>query len=267
MKMLALAGVAFVSLAGCSYFNAPPGPYRPPGLAHPPGATAGQALFLRDCGWCHGNKAEGTNRAPSLTTGRNGAAFTDFELRTGRMPLINLSEPVRRRAPFYSERQIEAIVNYVSSLGGKGPAVPSPDPAAGDLGLGGDLYQANCAACHSTTGVGGAMPPWPGNVPAEPHAKGRFVAPRITQATPREVEEAMLVGPGEMPVFGHDVFTPHQVDSIVRYVQTLKRPHDHGGAGIGHIGPVAEGAVAWIVGLGLIVLLVRFIGTRVGQYE
>jgi ubiquinol-cytochrome c reductase cytochrome c subunit len=182
------------------------------------------------------------------------------------MPLINLSEPVVRRSPFYSGKQIEAIVGYVSSLGGKGPAVPSPDPAAGNLAEGEDLYQANCAACHSTTGVGGAMPPWPGTISGQPHAKGRFVAPRLTQATPREIEEAMLTGPGEMPVFGRDTFDQQQINSIVRYVGTLKRPDDHGGAGIGHIGPVAEGAVAWIVGLGLLVLLVRFIGTKAGEY-
>jgi ubiquinol-cytochrome c reductase cytochrome c subunit len=262
----ALAAASLLALAGCSYFHAPPGPYRPPGLAHPPGATTGQALFLRDCAWCHGNTAQGTNRAPSLVTGTNGAAFTDFELRTGRMPLINPSEPVRHRAPFYDAKQIDAIVSYVASLGGKGPAVPSPNPSAGDLALGADLYQANCAACHSTTGVGGAMPPWPGDLPPRPHAKGRFVAPRITRASPREIEEALLVGPGEMPVFGRDVFDQHQIDSIVSYVQTLQKPYDHGGAGIGHIGPVAEGAIAWIVGLGLIVLLVRVIGTKAGQY-
>jgi hypothetical protein len=29
---------------------------------------------------------------------------------------------------------------------------------------------------------------------------------------------------------------------------------------------MAEGAVAWIVGLGLLVLLVRFIGTKAGEY-
>src|SRR5581483_233968 len=129
----AFAAALLVCCAGCSYFHATPGPYRPPGLANPPGAATGQQLYLRDCAWCHGDKGGGTSRAPDLRTGTNGPALTDFELRTGRMPLANMSEPVRRRPRFYSEPQIEAIVGYVATLGGKGPAVPSPHPDRGSL--------------------------------------------------------------------------------------------------------------------------------------
>jgi ubiquinol-cytochrome c reductase cytochrome c subunit len=263
---VALCALGLVCFAACSYFGTQPGPYRPPGLAHPPGADTGEKLYLRDCAWCHGSRGEGTSRAPSLRTGTNGAAFTDFELRTGRMPLVNLSEPVRRRPPFYDGKQIDAIVGYVASLGGKGPAVPSPHPSSGDLGLGERLYQDNCAACHSTTGVGGALTPWPGEIPGRPRSAARFVAPRVTQASAREIAEAMLTGPGEMPVFGGETFDEHQMDSIVRYVLSLQKPANRGGAPIGLIGPVAEGAVAWIVGLGLLVLFVMLIGTRRGQH-
>jgi len=268
MRIVTRAGSAavLVAAAGCSYFRAAPAPYRPPGLAQPGGAPTGEKLFLRDCAWCHGDRGDGTTRAPSLTTGTNGAALTDFELRTGRMPLINPSQPVRRNTPFYDAGQIDAIDAYVASLGGKGPAVPSPHPQAGDLALGETLYQENCAACHSTAGTGGALTPWPQGVPASPHAGDRFVAPRVTQASAREIAEAMETGPGVMPVFASDTFTPHQVDSIVRYVLSLRKPKDLGGGAIGHVGPVAEGAVAWIVGLGLLIVLVRFIGTRAGEY-
>jgi ubiquinol-cytochrome c reductase cytochrome c subunit len=264
--MRALAGALLVLCAGCSYFHAAPGPYRPPGLANPPGAATGRQLFARDCAWCHGDNGQGTARAPDLRTGTNGPALTDFELRTGRMPLVNLSEPVRRRPVFYSEQQIEAVVGYVASFGGKGPAIPSPHPSMGARALGEQLYQANCAACHSTTGVGGALTPFSHEVPARPHAAGRFVAPRVTQATPREIAEAMLTGPGAMPVFGKDTFNDRQIDSVVRYVRTLRTPADRGGAPIGHVGPVAEGAVAWLAGLGLLLLFVRLIGTKAGQY-
>jgi len=262
----AFAAALLVCCAGCSYFHATPGPYRPPGLANPPGAATGQQLYLRDCAWCHGDKGGGTSRAPDLRTGTNGPALTDFELRTGRMPLANMSEPVRRRPRFYSEPQIEAIVGYVATLGGKGPAVPSPHPDRGSLALGEQLYQANCAACHSTTGVGGALTPWSHEIPPRPHAPGRFVAPRVTQATPREIAEAMQTGPGAMPVFGKEAFDEQQIDSVVRYVRAMRTPADHGGAPIGHVGPVAEGAVAWLVGLGLLLLFVRLIGTKAGQY-
>lgn len=55
------------------------------------------------------------------------------------------------------------------------------------------------------------------------------------------------------------------LSSIVRYVVYLQAPIDEGGAPIGRIGPVAEGAVGLAVALGLLLLLVRWIGTRVGD--
>jgi len=51
--------------------------------------------------------------------------------------------------------QIDALVAYISSLG-SGPAIPAVDPSAGNLGQGEDLYEENCAACHSSTGIGAA---------------------------------------------------------------------------------------------------------------
>jgi ubiquinol-cytochrome c reductase cytochrome c subunit len=66
-------------------------------------------------------------------------------------------------------------------------------------------------------------------------------------------------------VFGEGVFTDEEVDAIVRYVVYLQNPDDRGGLAIGRIGPVAEGAVGWIVGLGAMVVLVRWIGTKTGE--
>jgi ubiquinol-cytochrome c reductase cytochrome c subunit len=49
----------------------------------------------------------------------------------------------------------------------------------------------------------------------------------------------------------------------VAYVEASKHPKDRGGWGIGHIGPVPEGMVAWAVaGLALVGLCV-LIGERV----
>jgi ubiquinol-cytochrome c reductase cytochrome c subunit len=91
------------------------------------------------------------------------------------------------------------------------------------------------------------------------------VAPGLEPSTPIEIAEAMRVGPGTMPVFGEAAFTDDEVDAIVRYVVYLQNPDDRGGLSIGRIGPVAEGAVGWIVGLGAMVVLVRWIGTKTGE--
>jgi len=45
-------------------------------------------------------------------------------------------------------------------------------------------------------------------------------------------------------------------------VRYLDHPDDRGGDPLGHFGPLAEGAIAVFVGLGLLVLAVRWIGTR-----
>ena len=40
---------------------------------------------------------------------------------------------------------------------------------------------------------------------------------------------------------------------------------DPGGIAAGHIGPVSEGAVGWLIGLGLLLGVSRWIGTRTGE--
>jgi ubiquinol-cytochrome c reductase cytochrome c subunit len=72
----------------------------------------------------------------------------------------------------------------------------------------------------------------------------------------------MRVGPGEMPVFGPDLLTDDQVAQVAEYVEYLDDPADPGGLPIGRTGPVAEGFVAWFVGIGALLLIVAWIGTR-----
>jgi len=76
-----------------------------------------------------------------------------------------------------------------------------------------------------------------------------------------QVAEAIRLGPGTMPAFGPEAIDDRQVDAIAAYVQYLRRPDDRGGDGLGHLGPIPEGLVAWMVGLLAIVLVARWIGT------
>ena len=68
-----------------------------------------------------------------------------------------------------------------------------------------------------------------------------------------------------MPAFGPGVLNADGLDAIGRYVEYLKSPDDRGGAPIGRIGPVAEGAVGWVLGLGSLVLFIRWVGTKRGE--
>jgi len=207
---------------------------------------AGRSLFEVACTTCHGAEARGTDRGPSLVG--VGAASADFYLSTGRMPLDRPRSQAERKRPAYSPSEIALLTAYVASLG-PGPPIPDVDPGGGDLTLGYTLYADNCASCHSSAGAGGALG----------HA---VYAPPLNRATPREVAEAIRIGPGAMPLFGDDTFDDHEVDSIVRYVVYLRDPRDEGGLDLGHLGPLSEGLVAWAVGLLGVLLAARWIGTR-----
>jgi ubiquinol-cytochrome c reductase cytochrome c subunit len=203
----------------------------------------GRELYLTSCASCHSVDGRGTKQGPKLIG--VGAASADFQLTTGRMPLTDPSVQAVRKPPAFNRKEIEALVAYVASLG-PGPRIPNVDPSKGDLAKGGELYRLNCAACHSSTGVGGAL------------SYGRD-APSLGEATGVQIAEAMRTGPGQMPVFGPDTFDQKQVNGIVRYVRYLRDPEDPGGFSLGRIGPIPEGLVALVVGLGALMIISRWI--------
>jgi ubiquinol-cytochrome c reductase cytochrome c subunit len=215
------------------------------------GSSDGQAppdvedLFRADCAVCHGAGGRGTSRGPSLVG--VGEAAAHYQLTTGRMPLPDPDAPSRRRDPAYPPETIEALVDLVGSFGG-GPDVPTVDVRGADVSRGGTLYRLNCAACHQSTGEGGAL------VQRE--------APPLDRSTPVQVVEAIRLGPGQMPQFGPAALDDAQARDVAAYVQYLRAPDDAGGLPIWHLGPVPEGAVAIIVGLGLAVLATTWIGSR-----
>jgi quinol---cytochrome-c reductase cytochrome c subunit len=198
----------------------------------------GEQLYLTGCSSCHGAGGVGTSRAPTLIG--VGAASASFYLTTGRMPAAQ-GEPFQppRKQPAYPPDQIDALVAYVASLG-PGPAIPSVDVADADLANGGVLYRANCAACHQAAGAGGAL--------SYGHS-----APRLHDATPTQVVEAMRIGPGQMPVFNETTFNDEAAEDVAAYVQYLRDPDNRGGAALGGNGPVPEGAVSLVAGLGGVV--------------
>ncbi len=206
----------------------------------------GRSLFEIACTTCHGAEGQGTDRGPSLVG--VGAASADFFLSTGRMPLDRPRAQAERKRAAFTPDEIALLTAYVASLG-PGPAIPAVDPSRGGLAEGYQLYADNCASCHSSAGVGGALG----------HA---VYAPPLNRATETEVAEAIRIGPGAMPLFGPETFDDREVDSLVRYVVYLRNPRDDGGLDLGHLGPLSEGLVAWAVGLLGVLLAARWIGTQ-----
>jgi ubiquinol-cytochrome c reductase cytochrome c subunit len=206
--------------------------------------AAGRDLFLEGCASCHGQDARGTDRAPDLHG--VGELSADFYLRTGRMPLAVPGEQPRRNEPFYSEEEIQALVAYVGSLGG--PAIPTVDPAAGDLSEGERLFTLFCAGCHGKLAKGGVVT--------------GAVAPSLDESTPVQVAQAIRIGPYVMPSFDEELIDQHELDSIVAYVEKTKEPDNRGGWDLGGIGPIPEGMVAFFIGLAALLLVSRLIGER-----
>jgi ubiquinol-cytochrome c reductase cytochrome c subunit len=243
--VLATGGGA-AATTGAAAGQAPVAQVRAP-AASPVDVEAGRQLFAVACTTCHGGDAAGiANRGPTLLG--VGAASVDFYLTTGRMPLDRPRSQAERKRVAYSPTQIRQLVAYVASLA-PGPAVPAVDPAMGDLAEGNHLYANNCAPCHSSAAAGGALG----------HA---VYAPALNRATPTQVAEAVRIGPGAMPVFGPETLDDAQLAAVVRYVGYLHKPDDRGGLGLGHLGPIPEGFVAWIIGLGAMLGAVRWIGTK-----
>ena len=260
MKRVLVTAAALLSLAAC--YSSAERPYRPPGLARPVALDDGRTLYLRDCAWCHGNAGAGTTRGPELLSGTNGPALNHFVMSSGRMPLEHAGQRVERREAVYSLAEVDAIVEFMRGFGAQGPDVPEPDPDA-DLQAGLALYQENCAACHSTTGVGGALTAGERETGFEEGPS--LVAPGLLDSSATEIAAAVRVGPGTMPVFSEDTLDDEELSEVTRYVVYLQDPSDRGGAPIGRVGPVAEGAIGWIVGLGALLVFVRWAGTKRGE--
>lgn len=237
-----------------SGYGVPPGaPGSPISYSLPPSSyiAPGRTLFEQNCSSCHGTDATGSSIAPDLQG--LGAATIDFWLSTGRMPLANPSESAVEKPPRFDRTQTLQIVAFVNSLllpTAGNPAIPSLDLSGANLENGNALFVLNCAACHTITGSGDAI-------------AGNNYAPSLHNATATQAVEAMRTGPGNMPRFGPGTLTDQQVADIVAYVTgPIQSPANHGGLGLGGVGPVAEGFVALLIGVGGLMLVAFWLGDR-----
>jgi len=211
--------------------------------------AAGKALFQATCSSCHGLDAQGTSQAPSLIGA--GAAAVDFQMSTGRMPAKEVGAENERGPVTFTQRQIHDIAGYIASLGG-GPPIPTAeqvDPRNGDPGVGYELFSANCSQCHGFAGAGGAL------------TYGKD-APALTAATPTQIYEAMLTGPEAMPVFADGVLSPQAKRDIIAYITQTRVEPNPGGFSLGRTGPVTEGIVIFLGGMGFLVLISMWITAK-----
>jgi ubiquinol-cytochrome c reductase cytochrome c subunit len=209
-------------------------------------AADGQLIYQRDCAVCHGTNGEGTPRGPSLH--EIGPAEVHYAVSTGRMPISETGALRRRRPVKYRPEEIQALISHMRPFLAPEPDIPHVDPEAGDLAEGGELYQSECASCHQSAGAGGGL-------------LGRE-APSLYDATPLQIAETIRSGPLTMPEYDDKIFNEHQLNSVVRYVRQLKSPENRGGHPIWHLGPLPEGLIVWVAGMGVLIIAVKWIGER-----
>jgi ubiquinol-cytochrome c reductase cytochrome c subunit len=214
----------------------------PPAVAQ----GTGSSLYETNCSSCHGSSAQGTRVAPSLI-GRS-AADIHFMLDTGRMPAAVPNAGEIHGSPRFNDAQMTAIVRYVQSFSSH-PDTSLPVVLPGNVRRGRALFAEDCAVCHGAAGDGASV-------------GADDVAPALSSATELQVVEAVRAGPSIMPRFGRDVLSDRDAGDLARYVQWLqtqgpRAAQNRGGLTLGHVGPVAEGFVAWVFGLGILVLVAR----------
>jgi ubiquinol-cytochrome c reductase cytochrome c subunit len=225
----------------------------PPAAANQALINQGQHIFTETCASCHGQFGEGqAGVAPSLIG--VGAAAVDFQVSTGRMPGAEQTAEQDRKPAKLTPGQTLAVAAYIQSLGG-GPPIPSAAQVGtngANIGLGQQLFVADCAACHNFVGAGGAL------------TYGKY-APSLTASTPTQIYEAMLTGPEAMPTFNDLTITPQEKRDIIAYVTTVRSQPNPGGFSLGRVGPVTEGLVAFLGLLLFMVLAALWITAKHGK--
>jgi ubiquinol-cytochrome c reductase cytochrome c subunit len=103
--------------------------------------------------------------------------------------------------------------------------------------------------CHNAAAQGGAL------------TAGKY-APTLMGVKPVHIYEAMITGPQAMPVFGDRAITPEEKLSIIKWVKSVESEGNFAGASLGKVGPVTEGLVAWVLGIGSLIAIAVWLATK-----
>lgn len=218
-------------------------------------AERGNMLFQANCSTCHGPQGAGRDGiAPSLVG--VGAASVDFQVGTGRMPMVAQGVQAPRKNISFTEQEIADMAAWVAELG-PGPGTPEAEylkvltgeEHAEAVAEGGDIFRINCAMCHNVAGSGGAL------------TRGKY-APPLKGVSEKHIYEAMATGPQNMPVFSDDNISAEDKQKVISYLKAMENRPAPGGITLGSLGPVSEGVFVWIGGISIMIAFTVWLGAK-----
>ena len=146
---------------------------RNPLAENPQAVQEGRSQFRFNCSMCHGVDAQGTQKAPSLTTGQWAHGGSDGELfHTIQHGVPGTLMPAQES--ILSETETWQVISYLRSL-------QKPASLAGDAARGKEIFigDGTCLSCHMVNGHGGRLGPDLSRVGAERSAA--YLAESIRQ--------------------------------------------------------------------------------------
>ena len=126
-------------------------------LAQQPPADAGQAVFRRDCAFCHGRDGGGGESGPDLTRSK---LVGDDNAGSAIGPVVREGRPDRGMPAFHlTDQELAGVVAFLHARKAKAEAdkggrkgVDEADLLTGNAEAGQKYFEHACAACHSPTG-------------------------------------------------------------------------------------------------------------------
>jgi ubiquinol-cytochrome c reductase cytochrome c subunit len=238
---LVTTGLGYAAVTGTAQASAP--------VASASQIEEGKKLYLEGCATCHGLAGQGGTDGPTLVG--VGAAAVDFQVSTGRMPLAAPGAQAPSKENVYPEEDIAAMAAYIATLA-PGPAIPTAeqlDYSDADIALGGELFRINCAQCHQAAGQGGAL------------TQGKY-APNLMSSSAKDIYQAMLTGPQNMPVFSDAQLPTEQKQEIIAYIKELQQAPNPGGLSLGRFGPVTETVFLFLAVFAALIAAAVWIGIK-----
>ncbi|MGH3665363.1 MAG: c-type cytochrome [Egibacteraceae bacterium] len=209
-----------------------------------------QQLYASQCASCHGASGQGgiipgtDDPVPALQGNPEvTVSYLDLVMRVGRMPPPeNAPFDNRARTVTLDDTPRQIVVDYLAEefdIPGEVPEV-----GEGDAGNGRDVFAANCAQCHGSTGAGGVA------------GAGAWTPP-VSGKGAVTIAEAIRVGPFAMPQFTAEQISDSEIADIAAFMAEVGAEQGTPIIGLTELNPVyASGFAALFVFVVIIAVLI-----------